>query len=337
MPSIIEVAKSAGVSTGTVSNVLNNRPVTPETRELVQRVMAEMKYEPRRIRSGRSRVAELKSVSLLILGASIKSVLRHPVYFNMIHGVERACDAHGLPLKLRALPESDDRQRLSVQKGEGLILFRDQADDLPLDELRGVPAVKALNSPLPGFDHVTYNDGAVGRIAAEWLVGRGASNVGVISHVGWARTTELTRVLEQRGCTVHAIDASRYTQSSSANSALDSAIDDELLRQDLDSKLRSGRPIDGLFLYSDELAAHTYPFLYSMGVRPQRDLHVISCNNDQPYLTPLRPRPATIDIHIDDVGQEAVDLLLARAARSDDPVKSLQLEPTIVDESIPAL
>lgn len=330
MASIVEVAKSAGVSTGTVSNVLNSRPVNAETLQRVRRAMEELGYEPRRVRSGRSRSTDLKSVSLLILGESIKAVLRHPVYFNLIHGIERDCDEHGLPFKLRALPAREDRQRFAAQKGEGLVLFRDHVDGLPLQALSGVPLVKAFNAPVAGFDHVTYNDHTVGVIAADWLLKQNVKRVGVISNPGWARSTALVAALERHGCSIRSLDATRYMQAPRVAGALHSDINDRLLGEDLADLMRNDEPVDGLFLYSDELAAHAYPLLYGMGIRPQRDVHVISCNCDKPYLATLRPRPATIDIHVEDVGHAAVRLLLDRAAKPESPVRSLLIEPTVV-------
>jgi LacI family transcriptional regulator len=42
-----EIAKIAGVSSSTVSRVINNRPgVRPETRERVQKIVREYGYEP---------------------------------------------------------------------------------------------------------------------------------------------------------------------------------------------------------------------------------------------------------------------------------------------------
>lgn len=330
---INEVAKVAGVSTGTVSNVINNRSVTEKRRQIVLKAMRELGYEPkvsRRPRPGRRRAAELKSVSLLILNDSVKSVLRHPVYFNLIHGIERACDENGLPFRLRALPTAEDMQRLIVQKDEGLLLFRDGSDLLPEGFLNQVPAVKVLNSPIQGLDYVTYNDVSVGQIAAQWLVAQGVQNAGVISSAEANRTIEAIRILEASHCHFQLYEIHRTGPAASLRSVLDTEIDDKCLRADLAKMFRTDQPVDGLFLYSDELAAHVYPILYEMGIKPGRDVHVISCNNDQSYLTGLTPRPATIDIFAEVVGHTAVDFLLLRAKRPDDPAKSLKIEPSII-------
>ena len=54
--SITLVAKKAGVSSSTVSRVINNHPrVAPETVRTVRRVMADMGYTPSERRPGRSR------------------------------------------------------------------------------------------------------------------------------------------------------------------------------------------------------------------------------------------------------------------------------------------
>lgn len=330
---INEVAKVAGVSTGTVSNVINNRSVTEKRRQIVLKAMQELGYEPkvsRRARTVRRRSAELTSISLLILNDSVKSVLRHPVYFNLIHGIERACDEHGLPFRLRALPTPEDMQRITVQKDEGLLLFRDGSDLLPDGFLNQVSAVKVLNNPIPGLDYVTYNDVSVGRIAAQWLKSQGVKKVGVISSPQADRTHEAIRDLKAENCHVDFFEIRRVNLAATEQSVLDAEIDDRQLRKDLETLFSKEHPVDGLFLYSDELAAHVYPILYEMGVKPHRDVHVVSCNNDQSYLTGLKPRPATIDIFAEVVGQTAVDFLLLRAKRPDDPAKSLKIEPSII-------
>ena len=46
MATIKDVAKEAGVAVGTVSKVINNIPVKPETKALVEEAIKKLKYEP---------------------------------------------------------------------------------------------------------------------------------------------------------------------------------------------------------------------------------------------------------------------------------------------------
>ena len=46
MATIKDVAKEAGVAVGTVSKVINNIPVKPKTKVLVEEAIKKLKYEP---------------------------------------------------------------------------------------------------------------------------------------------------------------------------------------------------------------------------------------------------------------------------------------------------
>ena len=72
---IKEVAQAAGVSTQTVSRVLNNRPdVAPETYQRVQRIIAETGYSPnvfaRSLTQGRSQILGVVAFGLEYFGPS---------------------------------------------------------------------------------------------------------------------------------------------------------------------------------------------------------------------------------------------------------------------------
>lgn len=80
-PSIVDVARAAGVSSKTVSNVLHNRDVVkPETRQRVEQVIADLQYHPnmvsRQLRYGKSNVLML---ALPELTTTYFSVLAHEV------------------------------------------------------------------------------------------------------------------------------------------------------------------------------------------------------------------------------------------------------------------
>src|SRR5919112_5915565 len=86
---IKEVARRAGVSLGTVSNVLN-RPdaVTPATRQRVLEAIAELGYvrndSARQLRAGRSR-----TVAIVVLDVS------NPFFTDVIRGAEEVVDSVG--------------------------------------------------------------------------------------------------------------------------------------------------------------------------------------------------------------------------------------------------
>ena len=103
--SIREVAALAGVSVGTVSNVLN-RPdrVAPATLERVRAAIEELGFirneAARQLRTGRSR-----TIALLVLDVG------NPFFTDVARGVERVATQRGLSLILSGSDSTTDRQR----------------------------------------------------------------------------------------------------------------------------------------------------------------------------------------------------------------------------------
>ena len=89
MPTIRDVAKTAGVAVGTVSRVLNDRPnVDPILRERVERAIKTLGY---RVNSwGRSLARDTSPCISFVLGN--RNVL-HPVHSRILQGVEEECDS----------------------------------------------------------------------------------------------------------------------------------------------------------------------------------------------------------------------------------------------------
>ncbi|MGO3885372.1 MAG: LacI family DNA-binding transcriptional regulator [Mycetocola sp.] len=181
--SVRDVAAAAGVSVGTVSNVLN-RPerVSAATVERVQEVIQELGFvrndAARQLRAGRSR-----SIGLVVLD------VRNPFFTDLARGAEdRAVDA-GLSVLLGSSENSTDRERAYLdlfeqQRVEG-ILISPMHEDLPdLTRIfeRGTPIVLVdrvtSDTRIPS---VAVDDVAGGRIAAEHLISLGRTRIACVT------------------------------------------------------------------------------------------------------------------------------------------------------------
>lgn len=125
-PTQLDVARLAGVSRATVSYVLNGLadgkvPISQETRERVERAIAELDYEPdagaRALRSGST-----KTIGLIILD------LRNPHFWENADGVEQEARAAGYRLlvssmDLNAQYGEEAFKDLSGRRIDGLILM----------------------------------------------------------------------------------------------------------------------------------------------------------------------------------------------------------------------
>jgi LacI family transcriptional regulator len=96
---IKEVASAAGVSTQTVSRVINDRPdVSPETRKRVQDIIDQLRYQPSAL--ARSLIRQ-RSYTLGVVTAG----LRYIGPSRTLSGITRAAEGAGYSLLLKELPQ----------------------------------------------------------------------------------------------------------------------------------------------------------------------------------------------------------------------------------------
>jgi LacI family transcriptional regulator len=192
-PRIRDVAAAAGVSVGTVSNVLN-RPdlVAPETTVRVQEVIRQLGFvrneSARQLRVGRSR-----TLGLVVLD------ITNPFFTDVARGVEDAASDAGLAVILCNTDdrrEKEDRylQLLAEQRVQGILI-------VPVDdEARRVRHLRRQGIPVVLLDHrsavrnqcsVSVDDLAGGRLAASHLLEQGHTRIAfVCDHLGLAQVAD---------------------------------------------------------------------------------------------------------------------------------------------------
>jgi LacI family transcriptional regulator len=180
---IYEVAREAGVSTATVSRVINDRRhVREATRQRVEHAMQRLGYvanrQARGLAGGRSRV-----IGLLVyeLGSS---------YFNqLIRGIDAATAAIGYDLMLytthaRSEMEAQHAAELASGRVDGLIFVLAVEIDSYVDRLRRqrVPFVLLDHDrDVPGSTFVTAANRRGAKDAIDHLVGLGHRRIGFIT------------------------------------------------------------------------------------------------------------------------------------------------------------
>lgn len=181
--SIREVAERAGVSVGTVSNVLN-RPaaVAPTTRERVRRAIEELGFvrneSARHLRAGRSR-----TLGLVVLDVT------NPFFTDVARGVEDAANETGLAVILCNSDERRDKELayldlLEEQRVQGVLITPvDVAGDrLARLRDRGVPVVLLDRHAGEGdYCSVAVDDVLGGELAAAHLRDLGHERIAYVS------------------------------------------------------------------------------------------------------------------------------------------------------------
>lgn len=180
--SIKDVASAAGVSVGTVSNVLNHpKRVRPDTLAKVNAAMASLGYvrneSARQLRAGKSRV-----LAYVVLDNG------NPFFTDVAAGIDDVADDDHLPVFLCNSAHDADREaayldHLRQQRVLGILITPVDPGSELLAEVaaQGVPVV-VVDRTRPGTDlcSVSVDDHLGGRLAVEHLVDRGHERIAFV-------------------------------------------------------------------------------------------------------------------------------------------------------------
>ncbi|HEY2041576.1 MAG TPA: LacI family DNA-binding transcriptional regulator [Jatrophihabitans sp.] len=179
--SVTNVAAHAGVSLGTVSNVLN-RPdrVSPATRARVLQAIEDLGFvrneAARQLRAGRSR-----TIGLIVLDTG------NPFFTDLAGGVEKAASENGLSLVLCNSDEKSDREAhylslLEEQRAFGILLAPGVELPQGVDEIRGrgTPIVLVDRGSSRTQCSVSVDDFVGGQLAIDHLLERGHRRIAFV-------------------------------------------------------------------------------------------------------------------------------------------------------------
>jgi len=193
---IKDVAQRAGVSVGTVSNVLNHPDrVNADTARRVRRAMRDIGYvrneAARALRAGTSHV-----IGLAVLDAG------NPFFMDVAAGAEAVADDHGLTIALVNSGDDPDREQRHLEamlelRVQGLLMSPVGREPDILTRFRGlgIPVIFVDRRPT-AMDAcaVVVDDVAGGRSAGDHLVATGRSRIAYLG--GPSQITQVADRLE---------------------------------------------------------------------------------------------------------------------------------------------
>ncbi|WNF01308.1 LacI family DNA-binding transcriptional regulator [Streptomyces luomodiensis] len=293
-----DVARRAGVSIRTVSNVVNaSVPVSEELRTRVEAALEELDYRPnlvaRNLRRGRTGM-----LALVVPEFDV------PYFAELAREIITAARAHGYVVMLDQTDGDGERERELLGRGSRATMF----DGLLLsplaisaDELRRranrVPVVLLGEHIFNGdFHHVAIDNVAAAREATEHLVAMGCRRIAAIGDQQYStgetaqlRTIGYRQALEQAGLPVDdnlIVSTPRFHRHLGA--------------QAMRRLLALPEPPDAVFCYNDLLALGAMRELTKAGVRVPENIAVVGVDGIQegeyssPTLTTIAPDKAHI-------------------------------------------
>ncbi len=321
---IVDVARAAGVSTATVSRVLNDHPkVGSQLKARVLQAIKELGYRPSRV--ARSLRTRRNRVWALI----ISDIRTGPFFADLVRGVEDVAHGAGYSLFLCNTDEDPAKERAYMELAlaenvGGLVLTpsSERTDLSPLINAR-TPFVLADRSlPTAHADTVIVDNVAGAYQAVSHLLAGGFQRIACIT--GPLQTTTGER---------------RYAGYGKALVEAGHEVDESLVRvadfreagglQAMRQLLSGSDPPDALFVTNHLMAIGALQAIDEAGLAIPSDIAVVSFD-DPPWSTLLRPPLSAVAQPAYDVGVESARLLLSRLEGYSGVARTVTLSPTLV-------
>ena len=235
-----DVALRAGVSTTTISYVINDgpRPVAPETRVRVLRAIEELGYYPNEL--ARSlRMRQTSTIGLVIPD------LTNPFYADLARALEKITFSRGYVIVVcNANREADKELRfaelLRAKQVDGVVFLPDSdSTDAIFTLIRAhIPVVVLERQDIAGLHWVAIDDFQGGRIATEHLLGLGHRRIAFL-----------------RQCTSHTTSRRRLEGYTAALQAAGIAVDPALIADCEATPASGAAAMSGLLASFPELTA----------------------------------------------------------------------------------
>lgn len=332
MVTLKDIAKEAGVSVMTVSNVVNGNlaKVSKENAERIQAILANRRYIPNS--SARSLAKSNSNIIAIVLRCGHdENSMQSPHNATLVGAIIQRVQALGYYTMVHMVKSQEAiSQSLRTWNVEGAIflgMFDDeierihQVNDIPMVFIDSYSDVRQLSN-------VGIDDFKGGQLAAQRLLDGGHTRLafisppnlhnGVIQH----RLDGFLSILQKRNITLN--PRFRYTLESDSNA--DAIIETGKALAALDGEVTAA------FVTSDQIASYVIQGLKQSGMHVPKDFSIIGFDNMM-ISTQITPQLTTISQNLDQKADLAVDILFRRLKNPDAPAELRILNVALVERS----
>ena len=324
---MVEVSRRAGVSTATVSRVLNTPDVVDKkTLQLVRAAIRDLDYRPNVVARG------LASKSSKTIGVVINQ-FSSSYYGRMLQGAEDTLTGLKFKTIVESSKESAEGELRAVsslldRQCEGIVLHSDMLSDAQLrDLLFKQPKIVLMNRLLEGFENrcVYLDNVRGGSVAADYLFDKGHREIAVVTgpekfFESEDRLKGFTAQLARRGIALnpaHIIKGDFGARSG---------------RAAMESIRAKGQNVTAVFCMNDEMAAGAIDFCLEHGICVPKTLSILGFD-DHEMSRFLHPKLTTVRQPLAEIGSAAGSLAHALARGTDHSENKKVFEAEVVERA----
>lgn len=325
MATMKDVARKAGVSTSTVSHVINNnRFVSDGVREKVELAIRELNYAPSAL--ARSlKINQTHTIGMLLTASS------NPFYAEVVRGVEDSCYERGYSLILCNTAGDEERMNRSLEtllqkRVDGLLIMCTESHLPSADILNRYPSIPTVMMDWAPFeergDIIQDNALLGGELATQHLIDSGYTRIACIAGPldktpARMRLEGYQNAMAKNGLPIlpgYVVNGDFEFQGG-YNAMI------ELLALDT--------PPQAVFTSNDAMAVGVYHALFQEGLTIPHDVAVMGYD-DIELARYLSPPLTTVHQPKDELGELAIDTLIHRLSDPDASPQTLVLTPELV-------
>jgi len=302
--SLKDVARLAGVSTSTVSRVINkSMPVSEETTALVERAIRDINFKPNLLARG-LRMKKAKLIGIVV------PEFQSETFTNFVRFTEEYAEQHGYNIVVGCTDSNYDKEERLVESLlrrniDGIIFGRisDKSHTLKVLDQTRLPAV-IIDRPLEREDipSVFIDNYAAGRIVAQHLLSLGHEKFACITG-----PQDIAIVRERTAGFCETVRAAGKT-------IVDKAVVEGTFKYEsgvaaIDFLLDTGKEFTALWAQNDYMAIGAMNRLADRGFKVPEDVSVVGMDNVQMSWM-LRPKLTTIAQPLEEICRHAVDIVI---------------------------
>jgi LacI family transcriptional regulator len=320
---IQDVARAAGVSSATVSRVLNGQSsVDQDLAARVRQAVADLHYVPNS--NGRALRRQVSDV-----WAAIVPDVQNPFFTGMVASLESVAAQRGLSVMLCNTDEQVSRERVYIrtaiaQRMAGIIIAAASAkSDLSPLLTAGVPVV-VVDRRVDGYagDTVFVDNYLAGRQAADHLMRAGYRRIACIAGPSEVSTTEdrlsgFRDALAKGGLPLSSAMIRRANLRPEGGEVAMRAL------------MASAHRPDAVFVTNGPLTAGVYRAIQAEGFAIPHDVGLVGVDDDQ-WTRMVVPAVSVIRQPVAEMGALAAELLLSRGSAAGSAAQHIVLDPELL-------
>lgn len=321
---IYDVAQKAGISIATVSRVLNNPDkVSKKTKDIIFSVMKELGYTPK----AEARARAKKDTGRI---GVISTDLTYPSFIHRLRGISEALEGTPYELVIITMKDKKDidyylRSIELTEKLDGLIILSQKLNESTLNLLNelGVNVI-FVEFGENNFSSIVVDNNLGGVLVADYLINKKYSSFSILTeeennknvHPNQMRVTGFMNRLKEKGASI----STNMVFFGSDNLQYSIKVAEKILTKEVLPQ--------AIFATTDLLAVAVIKAAKKLNILIPGQLGVIGFDgtNTSDYLD-----LTTVDQSLEESGRLAVELLLKKIKKPDDPVHNVILPLKIIE------